>query len=499
MSGPDEDVVYGLLTLAGMELALPLSALREVVPCPADLAGLPVSASGLLGAMDLRGLVLPVVDLRSELGATDTRRPDQVVVVVAQAGQVLGLLVDAVRGITRVPATALQAMTASGERLLFSHTFLHPTSHVAISVLDAAAVLTRPGTPTVADRDSSSPSGLVATDSAQVHLGAGGRRLTVFRCGPHALALDVAYVHTTVPGSASRPSVLNGALCRGVTDVLDREVPVADPLRTLGLGSLPVDDDGAGLVLDFGHGYVVLALSALLDLVQVNAEDVLPVPAFAIPRPELIAGMVELESIGRCLVLDGAALLAERDLSALASVNTSLDTGPADTIEATEGARPAYLTYRAGVVVATPLDQIAEILPFPTSWTSTEVGGAVLGVVVHRRAVLPVLCLATLLRRERGPVTESACVLLVEIDGEHVALAVDGLSAIDRLAWTDAAPEPDFDAGDPLGSARLVQVGEETRLLPDVDLRAVVRAARHTGAVLHPVTGRLDDLRELTG
>ena len=30
------DVVYGLLRLAGMDVALPLSALREVVPCPPE-------------------------------------------------------------------------------------------------------------------------------------------------------------------------------------------------------------------------------------------------------------------------------------------------------------------------------------------------------------------------------------------------------------------------------------------------------------------------------
>ena len=83
MSGPDpaEDVVYGLLRMADMDVALPLSALREVVPCPPELAGLPAAAPGLLGAVELRRLVLPVVDLTAVLGRPAQRRPGQVVVV----------------------------------------------------------------------------------------------------------------------------------------------------------------------------------------------------------------------------------------------------------------------------------------------------------------------------------------------------------------------------------------------------------------------------------
>ncbi|WP_138760259.1 hypothetical protein [Modestobacter altitudinis] len=43
------DVVHGLLRLAGMDVALPLSVLREVVPCPTELAGLPAAAPACWG------------------------------------------------------------------------------------------------------------------------------------------------------------------------------------------------------------------------------------------------------------------------------------------------------------------------------------------------------------------------------------------------------------------------------------------------------------------
>ncbi|TFV64818.1 chemotaxis protein CheW [Geodermatophilus sp. DF01-2] len=466
-----------------MDVALPLSALREVVPCPLQLAGLPASAPGLLGAIELRRLVLPVVDLRPIIGRPDERRPDQVVVVVAHDGQVLGLLADEVRGVTQLPSSALVAARAHGERLLFSHTFRHPETGRAHSVLDAAAVLSRPGVPTVDD---------VTRKTAAVHSrgrGSGAARmLTVVRCGDHRFAIDAAHVHTTLPTPDLRASVLSGPTCPGVITYAEREVPVVDPLALLGLGRLGRDQTGAGLVLDLGTGYVVLALTALLELAEVPAADVLPLPSYAVARPELVTGMVEVDGVGDCLVLAGDALLADPQMSGFASVNTAVasttDRGDgaataAAVAAATATGAPSYLTFSVGVDVAVQLEQIVEILPHPASLTDTAVDG-LLGTIVHRRTAVPVFCLSTLLGRGQRPPTETSCVLLVSVDGELAAFAVDVLRSIDPLTWRDEGQQVRGSAeerGATLRTAPLVRVGAHTRLLPELDLRAIARAA----------------------
>ena len=473
----DGGVVYGLLRLAGMDIALPLSALREVVPCPAELTGLPAAAPGLLGAMELRRLVLPVLDLLAAIDRPQDRRADQVVVVVASGGRVLGLLADQVQGICRVPADTLVAAQAAGGGLLFSHTFRHPETGRAYSVLDADAVLDLPGVPTVTDVTREAATGRGTA------VGRSRRTLTVLRCGEYRLAIDAAHVHTTIPTPRLRSSILTSRMCPGTVDYDDREVPVVDPLVLLGLGELPGSDTGAGLVLDLGPGYVVLALSELLELAHVDPDDVLPTPPFALPRPDLLAGMVEVEGVGDCLVLDGATLLTDPQLSGFAAVNTALETtAGSDDAAVTAAAAaasgaPSYLTFSIGLDLATRLEQVTEILPFPTTLTRTSVPG-LLGLITHRRAVVPVLCLSTLLGREQREVGASTCLLLVEADGGSVAFTVDALRSISPLTWTDADQAVRGAAGDrgaTLRSAPLVRLGEDTRLLPDLDLRAVAR------------------------
>ena len=72
----------------------------------------------------------------------------------------------------------------------------------------------------------------------------------------------------------------------------------------------------------------------------------------------------------------------------------------------------------------------------------------------------------------------SSCLLLVSVDGSAVAFAVDALRSIAPLTWSDAQQAvrgSGEEYGATLRSAPLVQVGDDSRLLPDLDLRAVAR------------------------
>ena len=512
----EEDQVYGLLTVAGTQVALPLSALREVVPCPSAFSPLPVSALGLLGAMELRELVVPVVDLGQRLGLSTARTrggdgrgtgglDEEVVVVVADGDQLLGVLAQAVRGVVRVAASALVDLRAEDGPLLVSQAF-HGDDGSIVSVIDPARVVSLPGVPTVRDR----PRAPITAGGAGRGPGAGGRTTwSLLLCGDRLLALDVAFVHTTLPGTPPRPSVVGGGLCLGVRAYAGLDVPVVDPLRLLGIGSTDApegDDehrsgDDAGLVLRLGDGYVVLALSALVGLVDVSASDSMALPAFSVPRPDLLAGLADLPDHGPCLVLDGDALLADTGLRELAATNVASvgpdAAGPAtpSTAPPSSGAvappahAPMYLTYRAGTALATRLEQVAEILPLPPAQALVAAprGGvheAVVAVTAHRGTSLPILHLPTLLgtasRTSAGDL-RGGCLLLVAVEGGHVAFAVDTLHEIEPLTWVDPAAErTDAPAASAqvLRTSRLIQVGTSDTLLRDLDLASLAAAVR---------------------
>ncbi|MGH2708293.1 MAG: chemotaxis protein CheW, partial [Actinomycetota bacterium] len=78
------------------EFGIPIDQVREVIRV-GDITRVPQAPSHVRGVINLRGRILPVVEIRTRLGLTAAViTPHSRVVVVESHARVLGLLVDAV-------------------------------------------------------------------------------------------------------------------------------------------------------------------------------------------------------------------------------------------------------------------------------------------------------------------------------------------------------------------------------------------------------------------
>lgn len=496
--------VFGVLTVGGAQVALPLTELREVVSRPAELLVLPVRCPGLLGAVDLRHQLIPVVDLRELLGLPPEPRADQVVMIAVRDGRALGLVADAVSGVCPVDRDGLRPLLAEGgDPLLLSHTFVRTEDESMVGVLDLAAVMGLPGLPLVEDRAPAAGTDPAGTD--------GTRSLLLARCGRIALGVDIEHIHATLPYLDVRPSPLAHGSCRGVIDYGDVEVPVLDPLDLMGLGLLD-RERVQGLVFRTDQGLVVLLLTDILEIVQVRPEQVLPLPPLAVHRPELLEGVLHDDALGEFLVVRAEEVLAEPGLQTLSRLNTGGSSGGGVVLGLAAGdtrgdatgddRQDVYLTYSVGPDQATPLSQVLEILPYPAAVAPLDDGlDAVLGLVTHREDVIPLVCLATLAGRPERPDPAGSCVLVVAAeDGTRIGLVVLGLRAIERSIWEeDPADVRSRPGADPVQRAlterRLIRIAggvdQEPRMLPRVDLEAVATALAegYRGALRSAGTG----------
>jgi purine-binding chemotaxis protein CheW len=81
--------------------AFPIRQVREVVGAP-SLTFVPRCPHHVAGVMNLRGQVLPVVDLRRRLGLRGGEGGERKVVVADWSGEAVGLLVDEVEAVGEV-------------------------------------------------------------------------------------------------------------------------------------------------------------------------------------------------------------------------------------------------------------------------------------------------------------------------------------------------------------------------------------------------------------
>ncbi|MCH7714259.1 MAG: purine-binding chemotaxis protein CheW [Chloroflexi bacterium] len=99
-------VVFDLATEA---YGVDISSVREIIRMQ-DITQVPRTPEFVKGVIDLRGRVIPVVDLRKLFGfdAEDATMSTRIVVVDI-AGQDIGVVVDAVNEVLRISADAVEA------------------------------------------------------------------------------------------------------------------------------------------------------------------------------------------------------------------------------------------------------------------------------------------------------------------------------------------------------------------------------------------------------
>jgi purine-binding chemotaxis protein CheW len=100
----NQNLMFASFLMDRTEIALPISALQEVVNLPSKISRVPLSPPYLVGLFNLRGSVIPIVHIAKLLGLSmgedETQRK---VAIVHSQGTKIGLLFDSTSEILQVP------------------------------------------------------------------------------------------------------------------------------------------------------------------------------------------------------------------------------------------------------------------------------------------------------------------------------------------------------------------------------------------------------------
>jgi purine-binding chemotaxis protein CheW len=106
----DEEEQFVVFRVMDEEYGVPIAAVQEIVRVPSELTRVPKTAAFIEGVINLRGVVLPVVDQRRRFGLPSLERNDrQRIMVFTVRGVRTGFIVDSVSEVMRIPARFIGA------------------------------------------------------------------------------------------------------------------------------------------------------------------------------------------------------------------------------------------------------------------------------------------------------------------------------------------------------------------------------------------------------
>ncbi|WP_051321298.1 chemotaxis protein CheW [Chrysiogenes arsenatis] len=105
----EEMVQFVSFLVEDEEYMIDIRLVREIIK-KVKITTLPKSSSFIEGILDLRGAIIPIVNLRRKLGLlkADMQGKEGNIVIVENKGKFIGLIVDAVREVVRVKAKQIE-------------------------------------------------------------------------------------------------------------------------------------------------------------------------------------------------------------------------------------------------------------------------------------------------------------------------------------------------------------------------------------------------------
>jgi purine-binding chemotaxis protein CheW len=407
---------YVSFAIGNEMFAVPMEPVQEIIRVP-EVARLPLAPPALDGLANLRGRVLPIVNLRRLFGIDERRNDDASRALVINLGSPLGFVVDRVASVVSVEPGQMEA--ADGIRSLVSADYL--TGVVKRTQADGSSELLLAldfGQLVQAQfarlkRDVANTAGEQAAGAAVADAGSEAGavaasdelRLVSFTVASQEYAIDIADVQEIVQVPARITALPNTpAHVLGVISLRQRLLPLVSLRSLFGLPTQALTEQHRIVVITLPGGHQV-------GLVTDAVKEVLSVPRNQTePMPGVLARDGQLQEFASMCRLDGGkrlvSVIATERLLGLQAVRDAVwaasqaDTDQASSEQETRVSTTATTDDDTQVVIfrlgseefGVPIMSVQEIVRVPDSLTRVPKTPAfVEGVINLRGTVLPVI------------------------------------------------------------------------------------------------------------
>lgn len=417
--------------LEGRHFALPLNHVKEIISRP-EITPLPMASKHVRGMINLRGDVIPVVDLAVRLGETDEKKDRDEILILVIGGLTAGVMVDSASQVseldtgdirdldtdTGLDRSAVKGVIRDGDRLVI---FLD-----ALSILSVDKdVISR-----ISGDKEEETKGLSSDDSM---------RIVTFELGGDVYGFPLEEVREILRYQEPVSVPDSPPFVEGVLQVRGDILPIVN-LRERLRRSGELDRERAKiLVVDYGEFKIGFIADGIKEVLLVPLSEVSDPPA-------VLRGESTVQSVSAIVnhcdeivtMLDKDGLIDRDRLRNIAS-----DGAKQRSSDLTEG-HETFVVFRvSGQPFGLPIKQIKEINRVGNLSEIPEMPVFVEGVLDLRGEIVPAISLRKRFgMRPEDKVSDDGRILVVEADQGLLGLMVDDVTGVSEIPISRISAPP---------------------------------------------------------
>ena len=430
--------------LDGVEFGIDIDRVQEITP-RTDICPVPGAPSFILGVINLRGMIIPVIDSRHRFHLPQAEPTSRTrIIVLNLAGEPTGLQVDAVSEVVRledhtlretpplvagIQAEYLAGMVTVGQRLI---TLIH-----LHKLLDSSEFQEREA---------------LHSDALSLGTGLGGelggheeelsedRAFVTFSLGDEnfGIALEQVEEILEIPAITKVPDAPDYVL--GVICLREQVLPLVDLTQILQVQGVGGSRQPEMVVLvSFGDTAIGVVVDRIQEILRVAPEALLPAPqTLSENESDHLEGVI-LRGERMVGLLNVMRIITGDDQAKIASLGQGLGLRDSKAVEVVD--QEELVVFQLGAErYAMKLQEVREVIMVGQITPVPRAPQFVEGVLNLRGEVMPVVDLRTRFGLERGERNRLTRILICAIGGVWTGLvvdAVDEVRPVDRRAFED--------------------------------------------------------------
>ena len=456
--------------LGSETFAFPMAVVREIIRMP-DLAKMPLAQQGLAGLANLRGVLLPVLNLSTLLTGTAPQLTETSRVVVVDDGTLIGFVVDRINRVVSVDASKMEKVSAfdtSVDAGFLSGIVKEVDDHAMVMMLDVKCLIDANFTKLsqAIQSRSTSTSGIDHKATRVADKQENDRRLVSFLLANQEYAFPIERVNEIVRVPQEISHVPKAAAhVMGIINLRGQLLPLVNLRNMFNLSPGSLNDQSRVVVIALGDAddnsqdqrTVGILTDQVREVLRVSPDLIDPVPVVFTESGNSaeIHSMCRLQDGKRMVsILSVERMFEHEALREAMEIKSSLHgTGKLG------GTQMDGQTARDGIEQEIQLvvfnlhneeygvliESVQEIIRIPNELTHVpKAQHFIEGMVNLRGLLLPVVDLRAKMGMERMERSDRQRIVVFTLEGVRTGFIVDSVSEVLKISTSSIEAAPDF-------------------------------------------------------
>jgi len=440
--------IYCSFLLGGNEFALAVKNVQEVVNPPAHYTQIPLSPEYLVGMFNLRGSIIPVVDLHSilKIEDKDSQSENKKIAIVECRQVLIGLVFDSTGEVFRSREEEKSDFSYPDSRhQVIQGAFKLNEGRRIIQIVDPEALFSLEQVPHQNTSRSHAQSLLKKNRGSR-------QQCISFFTGPSRCALSIDAIQEILKLENMKGSMLTAKHYIGTLEIRGNLVPVMDFASMLGYREpdrklAHTNENRRVLVLRFEKELFGLMVDSIESIVTYFSEDLLPFPVLGDEKKKMFTGCVSRENEDDIVFLNHQEILSSSEISEITHGHSKIYQAAERQAQLRihKGQTKTYITFHLESLYAVGIHEIREIIDLPETLLHPP------GLPAYFRGVLNLRGDLVTIVDTRGMygITNTSektlqRVLIFESKGGKFGLVVDAVDGIISLSDENKMPIPEI-------------------------------------------------------